>query len=266
MTLMEQYGAERRALSFPVRLLRAVAWVAIGVVLFAIAAKVSAEDSAARIEPDPMMEQARRELGRALTERAREFERAEQRRAALSIPVTVPEPLQYPMPLATVTIIQPLVPAALEQAAQKLFDPTPFGNPAALQPGQFSASGRRLGPERPPETSGNVIVADNDPQKLHGRRSGQRNQRSPSHTAPPFAEQRTRVSKSHGFNEAAPRRPQRLLAPPEVTGSVERCQTGRDRVGSQRGCAADCEAPQRAAPAHARSAALAATCVISVRG
>ena len=246
MTLMEQYGAERRALSFPLRsaLIRAAAGFVIGLFLFAIAATGSAEDGAAQSDLDPMMEQARRELGRALSERARDLER-EHRRAATSIPIPLPEPSLYPMPLATMAIVQPLSPHALDQAAATLFHPAPFGPSATLTPGQFGGPGRELIARKSlsPEASPKPQVPPSE------RAIPERTVRgSPADQEP---------AKSHALNRPA----RQVLAPPEVTGSTtQRFRAGHGRLTGESSCPAGRQARTPAVLGQA------STCVIRVRG
>jgi hypothetical protein len=242
MTLMEQYGAERRASSFPLHstLIRAAAWLVFGVFLFAVAASGSAEDGAAQTDVDPMMEQARRELGRALSERARDFER-EHRRAATSI--LLPQPSLYPMPLAKMAVIQPLSPHALEQAAARLFDPAPFGPSATLSPGQFSGPGRPVAARKslPGEALPKAQIVHRESAIPEGPRG------SPARKA----------ANSHALNKPV----RRVLANPEVTGSTsQRFRAGHGRMTEESSCPAGREAHTPAALGQASS------CVIRVRG
>jgi hypothetical protein len=147
MTLMEQYGAERRALAFsaPNALKRGAAFVLMAMLLSAIAVTGSAEDGDTRTDPDSTMERARRELGRALSERARGFEpRGQDGTAGRVIPIPLPEIALFPMPLGTFAMLQPRSLGGREHDRARVVDPTPFDGSATLGRAHPNRLGERM--------------------------------------------------------------------------------------------------------------------------
>jgi hypothetical protein len=249
MTLMEQYGTERRSVSFPLcnALFRAATCFLIGFSLTAMIARGAAEkafanndsDPMANNDSDPMMERARRELGRALSERARTFEHAERGQVVLSLR----EVSHYPMPIATMETVQPISQQALNQAAGTLFDPAPLGG------GQSKASERHV-PVRPSPESPNAIEKLDSLHRLQAVPRADGVQRLVGAGA--------KTSTSPVTEQVSVGREDQLHS--ETTGSTTK------RAGERRPSHSAC--PTEAYPRKQKAAVLrgALACVISVRG
>jgi hypothetical protein len=227
MTLMEQYGAERRSIAFPLcnALVRAATCFFIGFFLTAMIARGGPEKAFAQNDADATMERAHRELGRALLERAKE----QAERDVLSRP----DVAFYPMPLASMVAIQPLSQAAMNYAAGTLFDPAPLGG-GTLHANQEKGPGRQL------------LVRPSLP--------------NPEAADDPRADRVERVEPVQTSSSTTQRSKARRQdqVHPETTGSTMERGDGR-RLG-QSAC------PREAYPGKPTRAVLGRACVISVRG
>jgi hypothetical protein len=263
MTLMEQYGAERRGLPFWSLLSRVAIAIVAGFLLFPRSPQGSAREPSTtfRAEPDFATEEALRALGRALTEREDEIVQANHLHATMAV-----EPLLRPSVPVLLARVPGLATAATytPQELRPLFEARSLAPLATLQhhpdapehlsamrsphPGAVPNAEKSAPPETPPSP-----FDDSGEELLPPRRAAR-----VGSTGFPHHQKSSDLRAQSVPPGSQPRLTRGLLAP-EVTGSTHL----RHRAFSEE------EDPQRrcgGAHAPATGKHRGAACVLRVRG